>query len=116
MNEVQIMSHDPETNMMHPKKIFTFDKEEYKYTYVGTKLEKEKYLQIISLFPKESREFIKIDIAYDESKNQIKRIMISDKNGGTYTYLIKSFKSNTSIEPFIFNIEDFIDIEIIDLR
>mgnify|MGYP001073979931 CR=1 FL=1 len=116
MNEVQIMPYDPEEDIMHPKKIFTIYEEDYKYTYVGSKLEKGKYLQIISLFPKESREFMKIDIAYDESKSQLKRIIMYDKNGGTYTYVIKSFKSNTSIEEFIFNIEEFTDIEVIDLR
>lgn len=116
MNEVQIMAHDPEENMMHPKKIFTIYEEDYKYTYVGSELKNGKSLEIISLFPKESREFIKIDIAYDTSNSQLKRIVMYDKNGGTYTYLIKSFNSNTSIKPFIFNIEDFPDIEVIDLR
>ena len=116
MNEVQIMPNDLEDNMIHPKKIFTIHEEDYKYTYVGSELENGKNLQIIRLFPKESREFIKIDIAYDELKSQLKKIMIFDKNGGIYTYLIKSFKSNTSTEPFIYPIEEFTDIEVIDLR
>jgi outer membrane lipoprotein-sorting protein len=116
MNEVQIMKHDPEESMMSPNKLFTIYEEGYKYTYIGAESRIGKRLQIIDLFPKDSREFIKINIAVDAAKNQLERITIHDKNGGTYTYLIKSFKSNTAITPFIFNIADFPNIEVIDLR
>ena len=116
MNEVQIIEHDPEENMMSPNKIFTISKEDYKYMYVDTQSEKGKRLQIIDLFPKESQEFIKINIAVDAAKNQLERITMHDKNGGTYTYLVNSFKSNTVIKPFIFNIKEFPDAEVIDLR
>ena len=116
MNEVQIMEHDPEEKMMSPNKLFTIYEEGYKYTYVGDSSEKGKPLQIIDLFPKESQEFMKINIAVDTARNQLERITIHDKNGGTYRYLVKSFKSNTVIKPFIFNIADFPGIEVIDLR
>ncbi|MEC9209543.1 MAG: outer membrane lipoprotein carrier protein LolA [Bacteroidota bacterium] len=116
MNEVQIMEHDPEDKMMSPNKFFTIYEADYKYTYVGANSEKGKRLQIIDLFPKESREFMKINIAVDAAKNQLERITIHDKNGGTYKYLVTSFKSNTIIKPFIFNITDFPGVEVIDLR
>jgi len=35
MNEVQIMEHDPEDEMMSPNKLFTIYEKDYKYTYVG---------------------------------------------------------------------------------
>ena len=116
MNEVQIIEHDPEDNIISPNKLFTIYEEDYKYTYVGAKSEKGKRLQIINLFPKESREFIKINIGVDAARNQLERITIHDKNGVTYTYLVKSFESNTPIKPFIFNTADFPGIEVIDLR
>ena len=53
MNEVQIMEHDPEEQMMSPNKLFTIYEEGYKYTYVGTESQKGKLLQIIDLFPEE---------------------------------------------------------------
>jgi len=116
MNEVQIMEHDPEEEMMSPNKLFTIYEEGYKYSYVGTESEKNKNLQIIDLFPEESGAFIKITLAVDTSKNQLRKITILDKNGGTYTYLVKNFKSNTNVSPFIFNTDDYDGVEVIDLR
>ena len=115
MNEVQIMEHDPEEEMT-PNKLFTIYENGYKYTYVGASSEKGKRLQLIDLFPEESGEFMKINIAIDAAKNEIYRIRIHDKNGGTYTYLVNSFKSNTTIKPFYFDTEKHQGVEVIDLR
>ena len=115
MNEVQIMENDPEEEMT-PNKLFTIYENGYKYTYVGASSEKGKRLQLIDLFPKESGEFMKINIAIDAAKNEIYRIRMHDKNGGTYTYLVNSFKSNTAIKPFYFNNEKHQGVEVIDLR
>ena len=116
MNEVQIMEHDPEEQMMSPNKLFTIYEEGYKYIYVGAEAEKGKRLQIIDLFPEESGAFIKVTLAVDASKNQLHKITMHDKNGGTYAYLVTNFKSNTAIAPFIFNTVDYPGVEAIDLR
>lgn len=113
MNEVQILQHDVEDDMMNLNKLFSNYEEDYKYTYVGNK---KKHLQIINLYPKKSNEFFKINIAIDSITDQLKRIVIHDKNGGTYTYLVKSFTTNTNIKPFIFDIDNFPGVEVIDLR
>jgi outer membrane lipoprotein carrier protein len=116
MNEVQIMEHDPEDDMMSPNKLFTIYEKGYKYTYVGAEAEKGKRLQIIDLFPEESSAFMKVTLAVDAAKNQLHKITIHDKNGGTYTYLITLFSSNTTVEPFTFNPTDYEGVEVIDLR
>jgi len=116
MNEVQIMEHDPEEQIMSPNKLFTIYEEGYKYNYVGAEAEKGKRLQIIDLFPEESGAFMKITLAVDAAKNQLHKITMHDKNGGTYAYLVTNFKSNTSIAPFIFNTVDYPGVEAIDLR
>ncbi len=116
MNEVQIMEHDPEDDMMSPNKLFTIYEKGYKYTYVGAEAEKGKRVQIIDLFPVESGAFMKVTLAVDAAKNQLHRITMHDKNGGTYTYLITSFSSNNTIKPFTFNATDFPGVEVIDLR
>ena len=116
MNEVQIMEHDPEDDMMSPNKLFTIYEKGYKYTYVGAESEKGKRLHIIDLFPEESGTFMKITLAVDAAKHQLHKITIHDKNGGTYTYLITSFSSNTTVKPFTFNAIDFPGVEVIDLR
>jgi len=116
MNEVQIMDHDPEEEMMNPNKLFTIYEEGYKYSYVGAKSEKGKRLQIIDLFPNESGAFMKVTLAVDAAKNQLHKITILDKNGGTYTYLVNSFKSNIANVNFTFNINEYPGVEVIDLR
>ncbi len=116
MNEVQIMEHDPEDEMMSPNKLFTIYEEGYKYNYVSASSEKGKRLQLIELFPEESGAFMKINLAVDAAKNQIHSIIMHDKHGGTYTYLVKSFKSNTEVKPFTFNSSEFPNVEVIDLR
>ena len=116
MNEVQIMEHDPEEEMMSPNKLFTIYEKGYKYTYVGAEAEKGKRLQVIDLFPEESGAFIKITLAVDAGKNQLHKIIMHDKNGGIYTYLVTSFKSNTSVPSFTFNAADYPGTEVIDLR
>ena len=116
MNEVQMMEHDPEDEMMSPNKLFTIYEEGYKYSYIGASSEKGKRLQLIELFPEESGEFMKIKLAVDADKNQIHSITIYDKHGGSYTYLVKSFKSKTKVKPFTFNSSEFPNVEVIDLR
>lgn len=116
MNEVQIMEHDPEEQMMSPNKLFTIYEEGYKYIYVGAEAEKGKRLQIIDLFPEESGAFMKVTLAVDAAKNQLHKITMHDKNGGTYAYLVTNFKSNTAIAPFIFKTVDYPGVEAIDLR
>ena len=116
MNEVQIMEHDPEDEMMSLNKLFTIYEKGYKYTYIGASSENGKRLQLIELYPEESGEFMKIKLSVDAAKNKIDSITMHDKHGGTYTYLVKSFKSNTEIEPFTFNSSEFPNVEVIDLR
>ena len=117
MNEVQIIEHDPEDDMMSPNKLFTIYEEDYKYTYVGAESENGKHLQIIDLFPEESNAFIKVTLAVDAAKNQLSRISIFDKNGGTYTYKVNTFTTNsTNLTPFTFNLSDYPGVEVIDLR
>ena len=116
VNEVQIMDNNSENEVFNPKNILTVYENDFKYEYVDNKLENGQKLHIINLFPKENREFIKINVEIDDNKNQLKKISIYDKSNGIYTYIIKSFKSNTSVKPFKFNTSDFPDIEVIDLR
>tara|TARA_B110000444_G_C18805346_1_gene579631 strand:- start:1115 stop:1741 length:627 start_codon:yes stop_codon:yes gene_type:complete len=116
MNEVQIMENDPEDQMMSPNKLFTIYKEGYKYNYLGSKTENGKNLQMIDLFPEESGAFMKISLEIIDDINQLHKITIHDKNGGTYTYLVISFKSNTILAPITFNSDYYKDVEVIDLR
>lgn len=116
MNEVQIINNSDLNELMNPINIFTIYERDYKYNYVGTTSENGIQIQNINLFPKTSKEFIKINIEIDASKNQLRKIKIYDKKGGTLSYKIKKISVNTNLEPFIFDTKNYADIEIIDLR
>ena len=116
MNEVQVMENDPNEQMMNPSRLFTIYEEGYKYSYAGAESLNGKRLQIIDLFPKKSGAFIKVILAVDAAKNQLQKITMLDKNGGTYTYFVTSFKNNTNIASFNFNITEYPGVEVIDLR
>ena len=116
MNEVQIINNSDLDELMNPVNIFTIYERDYKYNYVGVSSENGLQIQNINLFPKTSKEFIKINIEIDASKNQLRKIKIYDKNGGTLAYELKKISINTKLEPFIFDTKNYADIEIIDLR
>ena len=117
MNEVQIMDHDPEDDMMSPNKLFTIYEEGYKYTYVGAESDGKKHLHIIDLFPEESGAFMKITLVVDAAKNQLHKITMHDKNGGNYSYKVNTFTTNSNnLAPFTFNLSKYPNVEVIDLR
>lgn len=116
VNEVQIIEHDPDDQMMSPNKIFTIYEKGYKYKYIGKEEKSGEAIHNINLFPEESSEFIKINISIKDVKNELERITIYDKHGGTYTYIIQQLQRNIKTPEFIFNAADYPSVEVIDLR
>ena len=117
MNELQIMDHDPRDNIISPNKIFTIYKEDYKYSYVGVDKNNDGEQQhIIELFPKVRNQFMKFNIAINASSNELERVTMHDKNGGIFSYMVESLKTNTELKPFNFETKEYQDIEVIDLR
>ena len=117
MNEVQIMDYDLEDeDALSPNKLFTVYDEDYKSAYVEAKSVNGVRMHIINLFPKESGPIMKIRLTINALKSQISILALYDKNGGIYTYNIKSFKTNQELPPFNFNTTNHPDVEVIDLR
>ena len=113
-NELQIMEYDSEDDMLSPNKLFTIYEKGYKSNYVET----TESNHVIDLFPIESNEFKNIQIQVDINKIQLKKIILFDNNGGSFSYVITRFETNNDLasELFKFNVEDYNDVEIIDLR
>ena len=113
-NELQIMEYDSEDDMLSPNKLFTIYENGYKSQYV----ELFENQHIIDLFPVERNEFKNIRIYIDQDKIQLKKIILYDKNGGSFTYSITKFLTNAKIDDksFLFNKEEYPELEIIDLR
>ncbi len=116
INELQIIEHDSEDEMMNPDKLFKIYEKDYKYTYIGAESKNGERLHVIDLFPEESNSFMKITLYINVIKNQLEKLILFDKNGGTYSYIINTFKSNSLTKPLDFNIDQYGDVEIIDLR
>ena len=112
VNELQITNNDPKQNTMNLNALFEISREDFKANYIGISKEGT---HTIELIPKESHSFIKMQLNID-NKNEIKKIIIDDKQGGQFTYLITSLQTNSEILPFYFNSKNYNDIEIIDLR
>lgn len=118
-NEVQIMEYDAEDDMMSPNKLFTIYEQGYKSEYIELKEIDSKKIHIIDLFSIESNAFRKIQLQIDSNTLQLFNIILYDKNGGSFTYLITDFKTNfekNNNNEFLFNLTDYPDVEVIDLR
>ena len=113
-NELQIMEFDSEDEMLSPNKLFTIYESGYKSQYIELKDNDH----IIDLFPIESSEFKNIQLHINKEKIQISKIILFDKNGGSFTYSITKFITNTVFDEnlFKFKAEEYPDLEIIDLR
>ena len=113
-NELQIMEYDSQDDMISPNKLFTIYENGYKSQYIELK-EKN---HIIDLFPIESNEFKNIQLHIDQDKIQLKKMILFDKNGGSFSYLITKFITDKEIDEnaFRFNEANYPDLEIIDLR
>ena len=113
-NELQIMEFDSEDEMLSPNKLFTIYENGYKNQYIELKENNH----IIDLFPVESNEFKNIQLHINKDKIQLNKIILFDKNGGSFSYTITKFITNTNFDDnlFKFNTEEYPDLEIIDLR
>ena len=113
-NELQIMEFDSEDEMLSPNKLFTIYENGYKNQYIELKDNNH----IIDLFPVESNEFKNIQLHINKDKIQLNKIILFDKNGGSFSYIITKFITNTNFDDnlFKFNTEEYPDLEIIDLR
>lgn len=113
-NELQIMEYDSEDDILSPNKLFTIYENGYKSQYV----ELFENQHIIDLFPVERNEFKNIRIYIDQYKIQLKKIILYDKNGGSFTYSITKFLTDAKIDDksFLFNKDEYPELEIIDLR
>jgi outer membrane lipoprotein-sorting protein len=120
--EIQINNMpDPNaTESINPANIFTMYEKGFKTKYEGEKTEGGKTLQIISLFPTDpkGKQYHTIKLYIDKNLKQISKVLILSKDGNNYTYVVKSFTTNTSIaeNTFTYIASQYPKFEIIDLR
>jgi outer membrane lipoprotein-sorting protein len=117
-NEVQISDINTSADALNSAQIFTIYEKGFKYVYLGeTKLNGKVY-QNIELAPIATRSFSKIKLRIDKVNKQINNIVVNDKNGNVYTYLIKTFIPNVKVPETIFSFDakKYPGVDVVDLR
>ena len=116
VNELQIINNESYNGSFNLSDLLDFSNEKYKSKYIDEVYESNNKTKIIELYPKKEESFMKIELKLKSKNLDITNIKIFDKNGGSYSYKINSFNTNTKIPPFNFNTKEYPNIEIIDLR
>jgi outer membrane lipoprotein-sorting protein len=117
-NEVQISEINQSADALNPAQIFTIYEKGFKYVYLGETTIGGRVFQNIELAPLTTRSFSKIKLRIDKVNKQINNVVINDKNGNVYSYLIKAFTPNVKVAESIFSFDTkkYPGIDEVDLR
>jgi outer membrane lipoprotein carrier protein len=117
--EVTINDLDPNENTLSPSKLFTnFYDKEYKSRFVSEKKVGAITQAVIELIPLKVKQFIKVELTVDRTKNIIISGRIFEKNGNVMTYNVANFVANAVLADniFVWNIKKYPGTAIVDLR
>lgn len=117
-DEVQIHDADDSGEAMVPSKLLTTYSDDFKAKLIREDIENGKKNWVIDLTPSTGKSFFKVRLTIDQTKKQVTSFAIFEKNGSTFTYKIKEFKTNVTLDPntFVFNKKDYPGVDIIDMR
>ena len=104
-NEVQISEINQSADALNPAQIFTLYEKGFKYVYLGETTIAGRVYQNIELAPLATKSFSKIKLRIDKVNKQINNVVINDKNGNVYSYLIKTFTPNVKVAETIFTFD-----------
>lgn len=117
--EVELSEADHSGEGFNPAQLFTIYEKGYKYVYNGDEKVDGKMCQVIDLTPEDSnKQFFKVRLSIDKIKKQIYSVVVFDKNGSRYTYVIRTFTPNVKVpeSTFTFDKKDHPGVEVVDLR
>lgn len=119
-NEVTITQMDQSGNAMTPQKLFTnFYDKDFLYKLNGEKKEGAVTVQEIELTPTDkNKNFHKVYLLVDKSKQTIVNTKIMEKTGNKYSYTVNSLNGNANLTDatFVFDKKKYPGVEEIDLR
>ena len=122
VGEVQITDMPEEDeddgNLMNPANAFHMYKNGFKYQYAGKETVDGMEADVIKLFPTDpgKRPFHTIIVNVDKPKLELISMVVKNKDGNTYTYRLKNFKSNIGVTTADFEFDESQADDIIDLR
>ncbi len=118
-NEVQINSiQADEDAITNPLKLLSSWEKNFKPKLIKEATEGGKTIQTIDLTPLKSKSYHKVRLKVDKTKKQIVSSTVYDKNGSTFSYILKTFITNQTVNDsyFTFKASDFPGAEINDMR
>lgn len=116
--EVQIHDAGDAMDAMVPSKLLTTYSDEFRAKLIREDKEGGRKIWIIDMNPTSTKSFHKVRLHIDQMRKQVTSLSIHEKNGTTFTYRIKDFKTNLNLDPaaFVFNKKDYPGADIIDMR
>lgn len=117
--EVQLTNAEHNSTSFNPAQLFTIYEHGYKYLYTGEIKQGGKIYQQIDLTPEDDKnDFFKIRLTIDKVKKLIYSVLVFDKNGSKYNYVLKDFTPNPPVtaDTFAWDVKTHPGIEMVDLR
>lgn len=119
-NEVTITSLDPSGTSITPQKLFTnFYDKDFLYKLNGEKNEGGKVLQEIEMTPVDkTKAFHKVYLLVDKKNKTIYSTRVLEKNGNKYSYTVNTMNGNAPVKDatFVFDVNKYPGVELVDLR
>lgn len=122
-NELQInnLPTDAESEeSISPNNLFTMYEKGFKYKYEKEETIAGKACHIINLYPVKPKEksYHTITLTIDKASNHIQAIKIAGKDGTIFTYTVKTFEPNVTVEDtkFTYSKSRYPKAEVTDLR
>jgi len=119
INEVTLFeAEDDDFSMFHPTKMLNNWNKEYTAKFIREDEFQKKQVNIVDLTPKKRSPFYKTRLFIDKATSYIQQIMMYEIDGPTITYTITKFTPNVQVSDakFIFNKNDYPDVEVVDMR
>lgn len=117
--EVQLSDVDHGANALNPAQIFTIYEKGFKYFFGGDVKVNNRIQHVIDLTPLDAKSsYFKVRLNIDKVTRQIKKVVVFDKNGSKYTYVINTFTPNVKVADslFSFDVKKYPGVELVDLR
>jgi len=116
--EVQINNIEDTEESITLTNLLESYKENYRSKFMKERLVSGKTIQEIDLTPIEGKTYFKIKIEVDKATSHLISFSIYDKDGSVYAYIIDKFEPNAPVTDslFVFDPEEYPDIEIVDMR
>jgi outer membrane lipoprotein carrier protein len=97
---------DNNEGSLNPANIFTIYEKGFNYAFVGEENLAGKEVQVLDLFPTDkTKEFVKVRLYIDKAKSQIAKALTFNKDGNTYTLLLKTMKTNIELKDDYFKFD-----------